>query len=45
MTFQQKRTNFWDFYLVKKGPKMWAWLTAPSPHFLAMPESDENIYC
>ena len=38
MTFQQKCTNFRDFYLVKKGPKNLG-IGKPPPHFRAMPES------
>ena len=39
MTFQQKCTNFRDFYLVKKGPTNLGIGKPPPPHFRAMPES------
>ena len=39
MTFQQKCTNLRDFYLVKKGQKIWASVDPPHPPIRAMPES------
>ena len=42
MTFQQKCTNFRDFYLVKKGPKNLG--IGKPPHFRAMPESKRLFY-
>ena len=38
MLFQQKCTNFRDFYLVKKGPTN-SGMGNPLSHFRAMPES------